>query len=461
MVKNEVPSIRERLQFFFKTVDLPFGLLFVFVLLNFLDVRPGLTNENSRLALLRAMRVDHSFQIDKYKGWSGDWSLAPNRHYYSNKAPGPALLAFPLFLPLDALDVKLNTGNPGALPSPVSKALLCLFTQILPFGFLALLALRWMKGQGVSEEARLYTAVALLFGNTVSLLMNVFFGHAVAACLFLASILALVHRRYFLLGLFFGLSLLSDYSSFFAIPALLLGFYFQRVDRKAIARLALGGLLPLCLWCWYHYSAFGGIFRLPLAYINPLYNDNKSGAAWGIFGLPDAIIVLRLLFGPERGLLFTQAWVFFSLVGIFFLPKGSVGKKIGSIALVTLLGLLWMNSSFNGWHGGWCAGPRYLSIAFPLLAILAGFVFDRANAFFRSIANVALGVAIFLRALVFSFGAIESMPNIWLHYFHYLCEANLQDSFRILAFLVLLAMAIRRKKVDTTATGKVDLSILP
>src|SRR6185312_8272528 len=70
-----------------------------FVLLNVLVAQDGESNAGSRYATLQAMITQHTFRIDvlpDYKDYTGDWSAPPNGHVYSNKAPGPMFVAYPV-----------------------------------------------------------------------------------------------------------------------------------------------------------------------------------------------------------------------------------------------------------------------------------------------------------------------------------------------------------------------------
>jgi hypothetical protein len=55
----------------------------------------GGTNAASRFAMLRAMSTRCTFQINRYLDWTVDWARTPDGRYYSNKAPGAALVAVP------------------------------------------------------------------------------------------------------------------------------------------------------------------------------------------------------------------------------------------------------------------------------------------------------------------------------------------------------------------------------
>ena len=72
-------------------------LIFTF-LLAILSNRTGLnTNVMSRVALMLAISERQSFEISPWQSLTLDWAKTPNGRYYSNKAPGPSLLAAPFF----------------------------------------------------------------------------------------------------------------------------------------------------------------------------------------------------------------------------------------------------------------------------------------------------------------------------------------------------------------------------
>ena len=75
--------------------------LLFFLLVNLVCDMPGGPNVGSRYAAICSMGVDQTFHIDRYRDMTADWVRTPDGHYYSNKAPGPALLALPFFLAAD------------------------------------------------------------------------------------------------------------------------------------------------------------------------------------------------------------------------------------------------------------------------------------------------------------------------------------------------------------------------
>jgi hypothetical protein len=64
-----------------------------FLLMNLIMSHNGGPNAGSRYAMSLAVGLDQSFQIDKYyTDLTADWSQTSDGHFYSNKAPLPALL---------------------------------------------------------------------------------------------------------------------------------------------------------------------------------------------------------------------------------------------------------------------------------------------------------------------------------------------------------------------------------
>jgi len=90
-------------------------LLFAFLLFcySYVHQRPG-WNQNSRLNLLHALFVHHTFKIDAYHENTGDKSVHDG-HYYSDKAPGIVFVALPAFALsagiLHLLDVPLDSAK--------------------------------------------------------------------------------------------------------------------------------------------------------------------------------------------------------------------------------------------------------------------------------------------------------------------------------------------------------------
>jgi hypothetical protein len=260
--------------------------------------------------------------------------------------------------------------------------------------------------------------IALLFGNTAAIFMSMYFGHGVAAWALLAGFLCLMNRRYVWLGFFFGISALSDYGTIFVAPAFLAAAclaHGRRAEdsskpqwKTLFLQICLGGAIPLAFWIWYHTACFGKPWTLPMKYQNPDFVDTgaTSHTLWGVAApIPDPVIILKLCFGSFRGILFTQPWmwVFFPAVSVLgWRRKLTRPQVLGAVfSLGGLLGLLWMNGSFNGWHAGATPGPRYLCIIFPCVALMAGWIYDRLSIWVRKLFWATLGISVVFRVLVY------------------------------------------------------------
>jgi len=261
----------------------------IFLILNIVSRGSGGTNPRSRYATMRSMAEQASFKIDDYREWTIDWARTPDGHYYSNKAPGPMFLAFPVFWVLEQFtryDRKEQFNSRGSRitpPSPTPRALIDLIHQSLPYALLCMVIISFLRSQGVGPMALHFTALAMLFGNTASLFMNVFFGHAMTAIFLLIVALALMQKRPFLIGLGFGLALLCEYSAALFLPVILLiNSCKYKKDFSWIKPFLLGGILPAIFWCWYHTAAFGALPPIPISKI-PGYGGGKGQSLGHIY----------------------------------------------------------------------------------------------------------------------------------------------------------------------------------
>lgn len=400
-----------------------FGIwLLLLLAMNAVNWNDGGVNPASRFAAIQAMSEDHSFRIDHYKDWTYDWAKGPSGGIYSNKAPGPMFLATPVAWVLNRIKIAVYGKDAWfTYPDGITKlskpglgyvTLISWLFQLLPYCFVTLLALSWLWKKGMSYGALNFACLAILFGNTCSIYLNMYFGHAVAGWALLAALLCLFQRREVGAGFLFGLAVLSDYGTVFVlIPFLFATLMMMEVPMgenlekrtrrgsfRSLGRIALGGLFPAAVFAWYHTVCFGKPWALPMQFQNPMFveADVVRPRIWGVAApIPDWRILLQLCFGGERGLLFTQPWVLVSFViAVRALCRQKLSRELYAglfLAFGGLLGLLWMNGGFNGWHGGSAAGPRYLSIIFPCVGLMSGMLIDQLTRVFGS------GSAIFWR----------------------------------------------------------------
>ncbi len=438
-------------------VTLPWLLLFLF--LNTTYYEDGDINAFSRYAAMRSMSIEGNFQIDNIKNWSMDWSQASNGHYYSNKAPGPMLIGFPVFWLIDHIKLLAEKDFKYKDKKTIGyehKVIMPLLFQIIPLCILTFLIARYLMSTGVSNIGITFTIIAILFGNTASLLMTTWFGHGFAACLVLGLLLSLLYKKWSLSGLLLGFSILSDYSVGLLIPGLILYLiYLEQLNRKVIFSIVLGGVVPGILWLWYHWTNFGGPFSLPNMYQNPKFGGDSMANQFHFFPIPYFMLVL--LFGDERGLLFTQPWILTSIAtGCWYLYKNRLDghdKALFSAVLLTFFLLLIMNAAFTGWHGGSTPGPRYLSVILPVFGILIGLIYDKISPMVRHVLWVSLAVSVVFGGLVYSTTILAyEYFTIWTWLLDYLKAGKGDESRVVIYFLSFFAVTVFVFKINLRAT---------
>lgn len=402
-----------------------FPWIVAFLILNLLVTQDGEKNPMSRFAALRAIAEQGTFRIDDYKEWTIDWAQGPDGHYYSNKPPGTILLAVPVFWVLDKVSLlweRDNFDERGLRNAPgyFHKTALSFLLQALPFALLTLFFCEAIAATGASLAAQHFLALALLFGQTASLFMNSWFGHGFAAVFVLWAAYEWWKARDFRFGLALGCALLCEYQMALLLPFLLLLPLLRERGRWSwVLPVTAGGIAPAILWVWYHTSAFGSPFATPMQYYNPAFFDmaEETGNIMGVLsGKPRLDVLWELAFGPSRGILFTQPWVYAVAVGAIFLasrrrlPLNSAAGHFTLLLGAGTLLVLVFNSMIGSWNGGYTAGPRYLSFLFPLWAVLGALFYDRLTVVGQAALWIGLCVALLFRALVY--GTTILIPNL-------------------------------------------------
>ena len=125
----------------------------------------GGMNAGSRFATLRAMSLRHTFKINRYvdRDWTCDWARTPDGSYYSNKAPAPMLLAFPVTWAMDRVLFAWDPQLRHSEPSLGYKTLVSVLFQVLPCALTVLLASHLLRQRGASAGAQSFAALSMLF----------------------------------------------------------------------------------------------------------------------------------------------------------------------------------------------------------------------------------------------------------------------------------------------------------
>jgi hypothetical protein len=438
---------------------LPVALAFLFVNLTRIDDGGG--NAMARFGVMRAMVDDHSFRIDRYLDWTGDWVKTPDGHYYSNKAPGPTLIAFPVFWIIDNLLYGYQAKHPDELgrrqaPRGIHKVAITTLFQVLPFLVFTLLCLNAAYPAGLTAEAYLISLLAILFGNTAGAMINSYMGNPFAGMAMLGFAYFYLVGRLGWASFLFGWLVMADYTE----GALVLPFValmLPEIREKGfwpVARaVGLGAFIPGALWCWYHSACFGGPLNLAFKYeSNPAVVaavQEQTGALWGIISfLPNPEWMYELLLGPTRGVLFTQPWCLLCMgLPFFYRLRGSRLRRFFYFAVASFVILWWINGGFPSWSGGSCPGPRYLAAVLPAFGLFLPLVLERAGKFLRVSLWALVAACVVLRGFMYATWILAGSGPIWPYYWRAMVGPTEWIKFSLYSLVLAVAVFFYRRRV--------------
>jgi hypothetical protein len=315
-------------------------------------------NTTSRVLPIISYLEQCNFQIDKYQKLTGDKSyVAP--HYYTDKAPLPALVILPFAGVLKSMGVLPNTN--GSYYSPAVYAVggfICgslVFAFIVTLTFKALTRNKSAVSEGISP---VLLAMLPLYGSFIFVFSGTFFGHLFAGGLLLGSYILLNNKKFMLSGLLLGLGFVSDY------PLALIGaiwfaqIWFREKPRSAI--LYAAGIVPSLIFIMAYNAYFtGSPFTMLYKFVSQDYAFMKD--SYG-FALPKPEALWGLIFSQYRGVLFYAPML------ILFIYYFALQVKVQSVKILTnnyllagsVIFVLFI-ASYQMWWGGWCWGPRHLT----------------------------------------------------------------------------------------------------
>lgn len=338
----------------------------------------GSANELTRWATAASLVEKSSFEIswtEDLIGRNVDTARVGDKTY-SNKPPGTALLAAPLY----AL-TRLFTGAPDASNIRISWFVMRLFLSTFPLLLLGF----WLYSRD-SDEISL---AALLFATPLFVYSLLFFSHVlVAVLLYFAFRLLYDTERIFLrnciaAGALCGFAVTCEFPAIVPVLVFAIGLFFA--DKRNESRwqnvfvFALGGLPFAAFLLIYNYSIFGSPFALSYAYES--FPEWAEVAGQGVFGIgfPTLSNIYLLLFSPSRGLFFFAPVLLLPLVAFFTSRERKTWRhrvKIAAI-IVSILVLCGHGAA----HGGWAFGARYLVFILPLMldSFFDGEIFEFSN----------------------------------------------------------------------------------
>src|SRR6266542_4299957 len=291
----------------------------------------GNPNELSRLEAVYAFVEQGTFSIDGAIPVLGNHEdkAVSGGHFYSNKAPGLAFAAIPVYRALRVF-----------FPAPTSSSdTVFVLLRILTISLLFSIALARLAARLAPAPGAGMVVFAAAFGTPLLFYGRSFFGHAwTAALLFLSwDLLRLREDRArpesvdllaAAAGLIAGWAAISEYTAA-PLAVMLLFRAAARGRLKPLFLFLAGAAIPLFLLLSYDAACFGSPWVLSSA--REAHRSFAELAGRGLFGFgpPSPRVAWAYLFHPARGLLLFAAF--------FILLTG-----------------------YPNWHGGWALGDRYL-----------------------------------------------------------------------------------------------------
>jgi len=357
-------------------------------------------NEYSRYDLVRAL-VDHgTTRIDDFQGNTGDKAFYQG-HWYSDKAPGTALLGVPIY----ALEQLTGRLFGQSAPQDITAIQGLAFVESGVATALLVLLLVRMLGPLVGEGWALVVGLGYGLGSIAFPFATMFFGHAASTAALFASFYVL-HRwksqrgRWgpVVAGFLASLAVLIEIPT--VIGVAILGLYALWIDRRGAVAFILGGLPLAAVFGAYNWVSFGS--PINVGYMNLLPGSFASGMSEGILGVswPKLETAGDLLVGP-RGLVRLAPWFIGALAGLVAVRDRRVRAEVIVCAAIALVFVVY-NAGYYLPFGGWTPGPRFLLPALPFAAVLVGLAPRQLRLFISALAAAAV---------VVMFAATVTMPN--------------------------------------------------
>ena len=358
-------------------------------------------NQNSRLDLVLAIVDDHSVRIDAYVANTGDYA-SYGGHYYSDKAPGMALLGVPVYailrtvVPMEqysrlggAVDgnrafagtlrvggAGLQSGSIGFFVALVTVALVCV---AIPAALLGVLVARLACQLGLGERAALFTAALYGLATCAFPYANAFVGHQTSAfLLFAAFTVTFAIRREAIgqtwllaVGFLLGYAVITEYQT--GLIGAVIGLYALLTLRRPITtglRLAAGAVPPILLLAGYDWLAFGTL--LPVGYFHSALWTDVHQVGLVSLTYPQLDALWGITFGSHRGLFYLSPYLLLAGVGYRELWRVPNRRPECWVLALAPLSFLLFNASSAMWQGGFAVGPRYLVASLPFLGLAAG-----------------------------------------------------------------------------------------
>jgi hypothetical protein len=393
--------------------------LCAFVFANFMNSL-AVRNPNTKTRMFLALSIAESgsISIGDYAPLTEDRAERAGR-YYSDKAPGMAILALPAIALARPLLARLGGGaacagpdcwfEPDGETKPPYNALYYVATALTSVAITAAAVVLFRTFLLLLYEDRgaaTFAALALAFATPLGAWATTFFEHAAAASWLFAGLVAAHWAGWqssdslrpgtagVLVAAPLGLALVTSYLT--AVPVLIVAAYallgaWRRPPRwvltAALAAMGTGALIvaPLLAYNW---AAFGSPFSVGYGHL-----DGFEGMQQGLFGIswPNLTALRGLTIEQYRGLLWVAPIVILYPLGLIAMLRAPRCRALGAVSAAVAAYYLLVNSGYAYWNGGFSLGPRHMIPVLPFLMLAIASLWVEAGAVLRSL-MVALGL---------------------------------------------------------------------
>lgn len=327
-------------------------------------------NPNPRLDLLHSIVEHGTLNIDAYHNNTADKAYYDG-HYYSDKAPGTALVALPAFLVAKGLGTFIQPMRQwdtiGWVTTAGSMGVLAALGGVAMFLLLA----------GFIDRRYAFIATATIFLGGLPFAYTPFlFSHSGTIGLLSLSLYFALRRPIekhgdITAGLCAGLAVSGEYTA--AIAAITIAIVIGIQAPKRLIGFSLGAAGPALFVLVYNWACFGSPFSLGYSYVVG-WEGMKNGS-FGFSFHTNPFALWALLFSQARGLFFWTPFLLLAIPGFGLLYKKN--RPLFLVFLSAILLHILLISSYYTWDGGNALGPRHLSAIIPFLAVPAAFGFRR------------------------------------------------------------------------------------
>src|SRR3972149_1420165 len=357
---------------------------------------------------------------------TGDLSILEGR-LYPNKPPGAVLAAVPAYFAIYHVERALGIDPDDWWPLTINAYLTTVFSVSLltALGGAAFYRISLRLFSSSPTWAHAVSTMAFGLGTLILPFATMLSDHDMVAALSLFSFGLFLKAQeggtpstgsdtlLLFSGMLSGITLLLSYASIiWVVSFTLYAAWVIRNLRKVIDLLA-GAVFPWTLLAWYHWICFGSVWANASTYQYEIF-QGKEMLLFGMFGLPQFDVMIKLLFSSYRGLFFTSPVLALSCIGFWLMATRY--KKHAEVALFAaiFIGFLLMNSSFNHWQSGWSIGSRYLIPALPFLSLPLTLVFERLPR--TTLAGAAISAMIMLLVTAVDPQPPEGVQNPLAHH---------------------------------------------